>query len=463
MVRGHYLPAVTTRSPGLGVVVLAAGMGTRMKSALPKVLHQVGGKPMVAHVVDVAKTLGPDQVTVVIGHGGDLVREALADRGVAFAEQTELLGSGDAVGRCEAALAGCTRVMVLNGDSPLIRAEMLHALDSALGGGVVAFASHPMEDRGGFGRVQRDASGHVAAIVEQSDGGGGVTERNAGQYVFNADWLWRNVRLVPASEKGEYYLTHLAALARIEGTPAATVSVEPEDVLGVDNRRMLAEAERIMRLRTIDRLLDGGVTIIDPATTYIDAMVQIEADVTVAPNCYLHGNTRVETGATVGPGTTLRNAVVRTGAKVAQSVVEDSEIGTGTIVGPFAHVRGRSTVGANCELGNYSEVNRSQLGDGVKMHHFSYVGDAQVGNNSNMAAGIITCNYDGVNKNRTIIGERVFLGSDTMLIAPITIGDGAITGAGSVVNRDLSPGERVAGVPAKPIQSRKSSENSDAH
>lgn len=418
---------------------------------------------MVSHVVDIAATLAPDRIAVVIGHGGDLVREALADRGVTFVEQTELLGSGDAVGRCEDALAGCGRVMVLNGDSPLIRPEMLHSLDSALGGGLVAFASHPNEDRGGFGRVQRDADGDVTAIVEQADGSGGIAERNAGQYVFDAEWLWRNVRLVPVSEKGEYYLTHLAALAHIEGRPAETVPVDPEDVLGVDNRRMLAEAERIMRQRTIERLLDDGVTIIDPATTYVDAQVEIEADVTIAPNCYLQGATRVESGATVGPGTTLRNAVVRTGAMVAQSVVEDSEIGVGTTVGPFAHVRGRSTIGANCELGNYSEVNRSQLGNGVKMHHFSYVGDAQVGNHSNMAAGIITCNYDGVNKNRTTIGERVFLGSDTMLIAPISIGDGAVTGAGSVVNRDLSPGERVAGVPAKPIQSRKSSENYDAH
>lgn len=432
-------------------------MGTRMKSALPKVLHPVGGKPMVSHVVDVARTLDPARIAVVVGHGGDQVRAALASKDVVFVEQSELLGSGDAVRRCEEALAGCDRVMVLNGDSPLIRPEMLKALGAAMGGGVMAFASHPVEDRGGFGRVQRDQPGNVAAIVEQSDGGGGQAERNAGQYLFDAAWLWAKLPLVPASDKGEYYLTHLAAEAHTEGRPATTTEVNPEDVLGVDNRRMLAEAERVMRERTIARLFESGVTVIDPRSTYVDAGVEIEQDVTIYPNCYLRGATRVESGAEVGPGTTLRNAVVRRGARVSQSVVEESEIGNGTTVGPFAHVRGNSTIGANCELGNYSEVNRSQLGDGVKMHHFSYVGDAEVGNGSNMAAGIVTCNYDGVNKNRTIIGERVLLGSDTMLIAPISIGDGAVTGAGSVVNRDLEPGERVAGVPAKPIRSRKSS------
>jgi bifunctional UDP-N-acetylglucosamine pyrophosphorylase / glucosamine-1-phosphate N-acetyltransferase len=426
-----------------------------MKSSLPKVLHRVGGKPMVSHVVDAARTLEPARIAVVVGHGGDQVRESLANDGVVFVEQTELLGSGDAVRRCEQALDGCGRIMVLNGDSPLVRPEMLKVLDRSLGGGVMAFASHPMEDRGGFGRVQRDNAGRVAAIVEQADGAGGTAERNAGQYVFDAAWLWAKLPLVPPSEKGEFYLTHLAAEAHSEGQPATTTEVDPEDVLGVDNRRMLAEAERVMRERTIARLFDCGVTVVDPTTTYVDAGVVVERDVTIHPNCYLRGATIVEAGADIGPGTTLQNAVVRSGALVAQSVIEDSEIGRNTTVGPFAHVRGRSTIGANCELGNYAEVNRSQVGDGVKMHHFSYVGDAQVGNGSNMAAGIITCNYDGVSKHRTVIGERVLLGSDTMLIAPITIGDGAVTGAGSVVNRDLAPGERVAGVPAKPIQSRK--------
>lgn len=453
---------MNTRSPGTGVVVLAAGMGTRMKSTLPKVLHPVGGKPMVSHVVAAARTLNPTHIAVVVGYGSDQVRAALANEGVEFVEQSELLGSGDAVGRCEAALAGCGLVMVLNGDSPLIRPEMLKALDRALGGGVMAFASHPAEDRGGFGRVQRDQSGRVAAIVEQADGAGGLAERNAGQYLFDAAWLWAKLPLVPASDKGEYYLTHLAAEAHAEGQPATTTEVDPEDVLGVDNRRMLAEAERVMRGRTITRLFESGVTVVDPDTTYIDASVEVEQDVTILPNSYLRGATRVESGAEIGPGTTLRNAIVRRNALVAHSVIEDSEIGPETTVGPFAHVRGRSTVGANCELGNYSEVNRSQLGDGVKMHHFSYVGDAEVGNGSNMAAGIVTCNYDGVNKNRTIIGERVLLGSDTMLIAPISIGDGVVTGAGSVVTRDLAPGERVAGVPARPIRSQKEQGERDA-
>jgi bifunctional UDP-N-acetylglucosamine pyrophosphorylase/glucosamine-1-phosphate N-acetyltransferase len=234
------------------------------------------------------------------------------------------------------------------------------------------------------------------------------------------------------------------------------VQVEDLPIVGVDDRVKLAEAERIMRARIIERHQLAGVTISDPATTYIDAGVQLAQDVTVLPNCYLQGATRVGTKSTVGPGTTLRNATVGEATTVRNSVIEESEIGSRCNVGPYSHVRGNAVIGDDCELGNYAEVKNSRIGPRVKMHHFSYMGDAEVGEDTNIAAGAITCNWDGVNKNPTTIGARVFIGCDTMLVAPVVVGDGALTGAGSVVTRDVPPGGRVAGVPARPIPQKQS-------
>jgi bifunctional UDP-N-acetylglucosamine pyrophosphorylase/glucosamine-1-phosphate N-acetyltransferase len=247
-------------------------------------------------------------------------------------------------------------------------------------------------------------------------------------------------------------------MAHAEGRPAQAIETTSEDVMGVDTRAGLAAAEAIMRQRILARHLDRGVTISDPATTYIDADVVIEADVTILPNCYLYGATYVAGDSVIGPGTTLENATVGSDSRVKSSVIEDSRIGDGVQVGPFSHVRGGAEIGDGCFLGNYAEVKNARLGAGVKMHHFSYIGDAEVGERTNIAAGTITCNYDGVSKHRTVIGRDVLLGSDTMLVAPVTIGDGAMTAAGSVVTRDLAPGERVAGVPARTLKKREGSE-----
>jgi bifunctional UDP-N-acetylglucosamine pyrophosphorylase / glucosamine-1-phosphate N-acetyltransferase len=446
----------STRS---GVIVLAAGKGTRMKSRLPKVLHPVCGVPMVQHVIDVARTLEPERIAVVVGHGADDVRAACEAHDVVFVDQPELLGTADAVRRCQDALEGCDRVVVLNGDSPLIRPEMLDALVEAGRDAPMAFAVHPIEDRGGFGRVQRDEHGEVRGIVEGADGAGGIVERNAGQYVFDAKWLWQQLPRIEASDRGEFYLTALPAFANEAGHPARTVDVDPDDVLGVDTRLALAEAERVMRKRILERHMLNGVSMTDPATTYIDASVSIASDVTLLPNTCLWGSTCIGAGSRIGPGTTMRNAKAGEDCVIEASVIEDSRLGDRVTAGPYAHVRGNSTVAADCELGNYAEVNRSQIGPRVKMHHFSYVGDAEVGEGTNIAAGIVTCNYDGQGKHRTLIGRNVFLGSDTMLIAPITIGDNASTGAGSVVTKDVPPGGRVAGVPARAMPGRRQPEN----
>ncbi len=444
----------------LGVVILAAGQGTRMKSALPKPLHPVCGLPMARHVIDAARELNPERIVVVIGHQGERVREALAAPDLVFVEQTELLGTGDAVRRCEEALAGCDRVLVLNGDEPLVTSNTLQRLLDASEGRAMAFVSQRVADAGALGRVVRDEQGNVRGIVQAADydGPDGGAEINWGEYVFDAAWLWDNLQRVPLSSKGEYYLTALAEFAYEQGKPAATIEAAEDEALGVDDRVKLAKAEQVMRWRILERHMREGVTIVDPDSTYIDAGVEIAQDVTIHPNCYLQGATRIETNCVIGPGTTLRNSAVGEGSTVRQSVIEESTIGRDVQVGPFAHVRGGAVIGDGCYLGNYAEVKNSNLGRGVKMHHFSYLGDADVGEGANIAAGTITCNFDGVNKHRTTIGAGAFVGCDTMLVAPVRVGDGAITGAGSVVTRDVEDGAKVAGVPARPLRRATGSE-----
>ncbi len=424
-----------------------------MRSTLPKVLHAVCGKPMAAHILDAARTLSPAKLVVVTGHESAKVREALAAPDVTFVEQSELLGTADAVARCESALAGCDRVLVLNGDTPMVTPELLRELATASPASPLVFVACTVPSAGQLGRITRDPAGNATGIVEAADWAGpdGAAEINSGQYRFDAAWLWSRLPKIPVSPKGEYYLTHLVSMARAEGATIATVAADPEEALGVDDRARLAEAETAMRKRILARHMEAGVTIIDPATTYIDADVRLGEDVTVLPNCYLHGATAVGTGAVIGPGTTLRGAKLAVDCRVQHSVVEESTIGARVSIGPYAHVRGNSTIGEDCVLGNYAEVNRSRLGARVKMHHFGYLGDAEVGADANIAAGVITNNYDGVHKHRTVIGERAFVGCDTMLVAPVTVGDDAATGSGSVVTKDVPPGMQVVGVPARVV------------
>ena len=451
-------------SANLGVIVLAAGMGTRMKSRLHKVLHPVCGVPMGIHVINAARELQPRTIAVVVGHQSEAVRDALGAPDVSFVEQTELNGTGDAVLRCREAMAECDEVMVLNGDCPLITDELLGRLRDARIIRPLAFVSCAVADPGRLGRVLRDGAGDPVAIIEAADydGADGPAEINAGQYVFDAAWLWRTLPAVPVSARGEYYLTHLVAMAAELGTPGATAPADAIEALGVDDRLKLAEAETAMRRRVLDRHMLAGVTISDPATTYIDAAASIETDVTILPNTHILGRSAISAGAVIGPGTTLRNASIGDDTSVQNSVVEDSTIGARCAVGPFSHVRGGAVIGDDCQLGNYAEVKNSRVGPGVKMHHFSYMGDADIGARANIAAGSITCNYDGEHKHRTTIGEDAFIGCDTMLIAPVTIGARAYTATGSVVTRDVAPGETVAGVPARPFQRRSPAEESSA-
>ncbi len=444
----------------LGVVVLAAGRGTRMKSALPKVVHPVAGKPMVCHILDAAAVLQPAAVAVVVGYAADKVREAVAGRAVTFVEQTELLGTADAVARCKDAMAGCDRVIVLNGDSPMITSALLERLSGGLDSNAIALVGATIADPGGMGRIRRDpTSGHVRAVVEAADwdGRSGEWEINTGQYCFDGPWLWANISNVPLSPKGEKYLTALFAMAIEQGRTIAAIPGDLAEVLGVDDRLRLSEVEAQARRGILERHMLGGVTIIDPATTYIDADVELGEDVTIAPQTHITGRSVIAGGTSIGPGAVLRNAVIGNDCVIQSAVIEDSRLGARVKVGPFCHIRGNANLADDCELGNYAEVKNSILGIGVKMHHFSYLGDADVGEHVNIAAGSITCNYDGVHKHRTVIGDRAFIGCDTMMVAPVTIGADAFTATGSVVIRDVLPGERVAGVPARPLPRKEGS------
>lgn len=439
---------------GVGVVVLAAGLGTRMRSRLPKVLHPVCGAPMAWHVIEAARALEPARIVVVTGHEADRVEAALAADDVRFTRQEVLDGTAGAVRRCEGALAGCETVVVLNGDAPLARAETLRQLIAAAAGRPLAFAVCRVAAPGRMGRVVRSSDGEAAAVVEAADyeGPDGPAEVNAGLYAFDAAWLWAHLPQVPMSAKGESYLTHLVGLAAAEGRPAATVPVGEDEALGVDDRVKLAQAEALMRRRILERHMLAGVTIEDPATTFIGALAALGQDATVLAGSRIEGRSEVAEDAVIGPNTTLRNARIGRGTRVEASVVEDSAVGARCSVGPFAHIRGGAVIGDDCEVHNYAEIKNSRLGNGVKMHHFSYLGDADVGEGTNIGAGTITCNYDGVAKHRTVIGRGVFVGSDTMLVAPVRLGDGAFTATGSVVTRDVPPGGSVRGVPAKPFE-----------
>lgn len=440
-------------------VVLAAGMGTRMKSRVPKVLHAVAGRPMVAHVVDAARGAGVVRTIVVVGHGAAMVREAVGG-GVETVEQTPQLGSADAVAKALPVLGDSGTVLVLNGDLPMIRGETLEHLVARHreAAATISVLTTELEDPAGYGRIARGSDGAVEAIVEEADASPdqrAIREVNAGAYCFEVGWLRAALPRLPKSAKGEFYLTDLVAPAVREGRTVTTSRAEDaREAMGINTRMQLAEAEAILRDRIRREHMLAGVTIVDPATTYIDAGVAIGMDTVVYPNTFLRGKTSIGEGCEIGPGTVIRDSAVGDGCRVVASLVEDSRLMDGVGMGPWCHVRGGAVLEEGADLGNYAEVKKSRIGARTKMHHFGYIGDADVGADVNVGAGTITCNYDGVRKNRTIVGDGAFIGSDTMLVAPVELGAGAATGAGAVVTKDVPPGMLAVGVPARHLRRR---------
>jgi len=434
----------------LDIVILAAGQGTRMRSALPKVLHPVAGKSMLGHVIDTARLLKPQGIHVVIGHGAELVRERLAADDLNFVLQSEQLGTGHAVAQALPALSA-ERVLILYGDVPLIEVETLQRLLQQVSEQQLGLLTVNLNDPTGYGRIVRDENGVVKAIVEHKDASAEqrlIREGNTGILAVPGkklgDWLGR---LSNSNAQGEYYLTDVIAMAVADGLVVATEQAADEmEVLGANDRIQLSQLERHYQYRAARRLMVQGVTLIDPARFDLRGEVTVGRDVSIDINVILEGQVLIEDGVQIGPNCVIKNSVLRKGAIVkANSHLEGAEVGEGADCGPFARLRPGSVLGAKAHVGNFVELKNARMGEGAKAGHLSYLGDAEIGARTNIGAGTITCNYDGANKFKTVLGEDVFIGSNSALVAPVTLGDRATTGAGSVITGDVPPNTLAVG------------------
>jgi bifunctional UDP-N-acetylglucosamine pyrophosphorylase/glucosamine-1-phosphate N-acetyltransferase len=443
----------------ISAVILAAGQGTRMRSKLPKVLHPLLGQPMAWHALETARQVTGSQPVMVIGHGAEAVRQALGPQAASYVVQEPQLGTGHAVMQAEPLLRDASDlVLVTYADMPLVRPDTLrqlvavHQKDPAVISMVTVIAADPR----GFGRILRDASGQVQAIVEEAQATPeqlAIGELNASVYCFSAGWLWPALQRIPLSPKGEYYLTDLVGLAVADGLPVqALVADDPAEMIGVNTRVHLAEAEALLRRRINQQWMLQGVTMINPEATYIEPGVSIGPDTVLWPGTYLRGSTTIGSDCELGPNTIIQDSQVGDACTILASVLEGAQLEEHVEVGPFARLRKGAHLAAGVHMGNFGEVKNSTLGPGTKMGHFSYIGDATIGAEVNIGAGTITCNFDGTYKHPTEIGEGAFIGSDTMLVAPVKIGAGARTGAGAVVTRDVPPFSLAVGVPARTIR-----------
>ncbi|MBE0416172.1 MAG: bifunctional UDP-N-acetylglucosamine diphosphorylase/glucosamine-1-phosphate N-acetyltransferase GlmU [Coriobacteriia bacterium] len=430
---------------GATALVLAAGEGTRMKSDLPKVAHSILGVPMVNYVVDAAREAGCDRVVAVTGHGAEAVERLLS--GVECVRQDRQLGTGHAVMCAREVLDDSGSLLVLSGDSPLIRAETIAALVAAReeSGAAVGVLTAHLGDPTGYGRIVRDSDGGVCAIVEQNDcthAQCAIDEVNTGTYCFDAAALFAHVdRLHTDNAQGEFYLTDMVSLFVAEGLGVIAIAVDdPLETLGVNSRVQLAEATKILQHRMNERHMLAGVTMTDPNLVWIGPRVEIGRDTEILPMTFLMGETHIGAGVTLGPDTRVIDSVVADSASVDSSIVIGSEVGPGATVGPVAYLRPGVVLGRKAKAGTCVEIKNSKVGEGSKVPHLSYIGDATIGADVNVGAGSITCNYDGFRKHETVIEDGAFIGSDTMLVAPIRIGAGAVTAAASAISRDVKPG-----------------------
>jgi bifunctional UDP-N-acetylglucosamine pyrophosphorylase/glucosamine-1-phosphate N-acetyltransferase len=456
--------AVEAPAP-LDILILAAGLGTRMRSQTAKVLHKLGGRPLIQHACRTAAALSPRQIYVVVGHQAEAVEEAVrAELGPAsavFIKQLEQRGTGDAVMAAREALASLSStLLVLSGDVPLVRAETLGALvhqhrTHRGRGAACTLLTVKLEDPTGYGRVIRDEEGMFERIVEQRDATPAekqLKEANIGVYCFETRALFAALeRVQPVNAQGEYYLTDVPAILRAEGEDISIFQhTDAREVSGINTRAELAEFESILRRRTLRRLmLDSGVTFIDPAHTYISPETQIGRDCTIYPDVHIEGQTIIGDACEIRSGTRIANSRIGNGVFILDHcVIVESEVSDNCSVGPFAHLRMQSRLEESAAVGNFVEMKKSRLGRGSKSMHLTYLGDATVGDKTNIGAGTITCNYDGKQKHPTVIENDVKIGSDTMLVAPVRVGSGSVTAAGSVVIKDVPPDSLVAGVPA---------------
>ncbi|PAV26925.1 UDP-N-acetylglucosamine diphosphorylase/glucosamine-1-phosphate N-acetyltransferase [Tamilnaduibacter salinus] len=431
----------------LHVVILAAGQGSRMRSRLPKVLHPVGGRPMLHHVMSTARALGAEAIHTVIGHGAEAVRDATPGEATFWVHQAEQLGTGHAVAQALPNLPDDARVLVLYGDVPLTSRETLAHLADQISDRSMALLTVTMADPDGYGRILRNERGEVTAIVEQKDATEeqrAITEVNTGILGLSArhlkDWL---PALSSNNAQGEYYLTDVIAMAVTQDVRVRVAQPDTVyEVQGVNNRQQLAVLERWYQQNEAARLMQEGATLADPARVDVRGHVRVGWDVSIDVNAVFEGEVTIEDGVRIGPDCVIRDSILRKGAVIeAHSIVEGSDVGPSASVGPFARVRPGTRLATRSKVGNFVETKKSEVGEGSKINHLSYVGDAVLGRDVNVGAGTITCNYDGVNKHRTVLGDGVFVGSNTALVAPVTVADRATIGAGSTITRDIESQE----------------------
>ena len=428
----------------MNIVILAAGQGKRMRSDLPKVLHPIAGKPMLAHVIATARSLSPKRIVVVYGHGGERVRAALAADDLLWAKQEPQLGTGHAVLQALPQLDPAQPTLVLYGDVPLTRADTLRELVATAGGDALALLTVGLDDPCGYGRIVR-IDGAIRRIVEEKDADDAeraIDEVNTGILVAPTEALARWLpSLGNRNAQGEYYLTDIVALAVAEGL--AVRSAQPLarwEVQGVNSKQQLAELERVHQRNIAERLLDQGVTLPDPARIDVRGELVCGKDVTIDVGCVFEGRVELADGVSIGPNCVLKDVGVAAGTRIhAFCHLESASIGTGNVIGPYARLRPGAQLGDDVHIGNFVEVKNSTIADHSKANHLAYIGDATVGSRVNVGAGTITCNYDGANKHRTVIEDDVFIGSDTQLVAPVTVGRGATLGAGTTLTRDAPP------------------------
>lgn len=431
----------------LHVVILAAGQGSRMKSALPKVLHALAGRPMLHHVIATARSLGAETIHTVIGHGADQVRASVPEGSIHWVEQREQLGTGHAVAQVLEHLPDDARVLVLYGDVPLTRSATLETLVRHISDTSLGLLTVTMDDPKGYGRIVRDADGQVTAIVEQKDATPeqrAIREVNTGILGVTAAQLkaWLP-RLSNSNAQGEYYLTDIIAMA---ASDQVTVEVnQPDDALevqGVNNRVQLAELERWFQRHQARQLMLDGATLADPERVDVRGNLRIGNDIFIDVNAVFEGDVRLGNNVRIGPGCVIKDADIGDGTEIkAYSVIESSSIGANAQIGPYARFRPGNTLAANTKVGNFVELKKSVVGEGSKINHLSYVGDATLGTNVNVGAGTITCNYDGANKYPTVIGDGAFVGSNASLVAPVTLASGVTVAAGSTITRDVADNE----------------------
>ena len=447
--------------PDFKAIILAAGPGTRMKSSLPKVLHKLSGKPMVALVMDSIIKAGVDDIIAVVPSCHKPLKETFEGK-IAIAVQKHPKGSGHALLQCRQKASNIENILVINGDMPLIEAKTLSDLmkQHKSSKADLTLLTGKVTDPRDFGRIVRNDEGQVINVVEESEADAAqlhINEVNAGVYCFKTSWLWAALESLKPSKSGEFFLTDLISFAESINLTIKSINTDYQEIMGVNNKSDLAKAEMILRTATCESLMETGVRIIDPDTTYIDLEVLVGPDTVIFPNTHIRGSTTISSNCEIGPNCEITNSSIGSSCMIRSSTIEGTTIHDNVSIGPYSHIREGSVLNEDVSIGNYVEIKNSTLGQGTKSGHHCYLGDSDIGSNVNIGAGTITCNYDGKQKHRTTIRDNAFIGSDTKLVAPVTIGKQSITGAGSIVTKDIPDFAKGVGSPARILKEGRSS------